>query len=133
MMEEITKEDELMKLEDKYTVEILQGKGRIEYGDYVFNVRRTHYSDPVNFRSLCRIDVESCTIWGLKASVMYDEDFSSEDGYLSAMERKNEAEVKACMSMAKYFVKEMLPKVDIRIKIEVNNREVENALEALEG
>lgn len=126
-------EDELLRLETKYSVEILQGKGHIEYKDYGFSVRRTYYSDPVNFRNLCRIDVESCTIWGLKATVMYDTELYPADSYLSAMEKKNEAEVKACMMMAKYFVKEMLPKVDIHIKIEVSNREVEEALEALEG
>lgn len=126
-------EDELLRLETQYAVEILQGREHIEYKNYGFSVRRVYYSDPVNFRNLCRIDVESYTIWGLKASVMYDPEPYPVNSYLSAMEIRNEAEVKACMRMAKYFVKEMLPKVDIQIKIEINNREVEKALEALEG
>ena len=103
----------------------------MHYDNHEFYFQEVEYANPMDFSSTTRISVI------LPRYIEWDTPFSCGVSYDSTYGKNSKTtyltRIKACMELAKEFVYKVLPKVDYWIKKEVNNREVEDILEVLEG
>ena len=103
----------------------------MHYDNHEFYFQEVDYANPMDFSSFTRISVI------LPRYIEWDTPFSCGVSYDSTYGKNSKTtyltRIKACMELAKEFVYKVLPKVDYWIKKEVNNREVEDILEVLEG
>ena len=107
------------------------GNFRMEYSGHSFYFQEVEYANPMDFSSFTRISVI------LPRYIDWDTPFSCGVSYDSTYPKNSKTtylnRCKACMELSEQFVYKVLPKVDYWIKKEVNNREVEDILEVLEG
>ena len=101
---------------------------RFSYNGHPFYFKETEYTNPMDFSriTLIYVDVPCYINMDFTCGVTYESTYGRESK-TTYMNRS-----KACMELAKEFVYKVLPKVDFRIKKEVNNKEVEDILEVLE-
>ena len=86
-----------------------------------FYVMEAEFSNVMTFTKARLITVKSIEFPDMEAlSIAYEPDFDD-----------IQHRVNACQMLAKKFVKDMLPKVDYRFKIQMHNEEVERLLEEL--
>lgn len=94
--------------------------------DHQFEVVEAEFSNVMTFTKTRLITVKAVEFPDLDAmSITYEPDFW---GRKVDMETR----VEVCMKLAENFVRNMLPKVDYRFKVQVHNDELENILEILE-
>ena len=103
----------------------------MHYDKHEFYFQEVDYANPMDFSSTTRISVI------LPRYIEWDTPFSCGVSYDSTYPKNSKTtylnRCKACMELSEQFVYKVLPKVDYWIKKEVNNREVEDILEVLEG
>ena len=97
-----------------------------------FSVMEAEFSDVMTFRKTRMISVKPAEFPDMDAlSIVYETaDFWGSKGDRITREDMM-TRVESCMKLAERFVREMLPKVDYRFKIELHNDEIENILEIL--
>lgn len=93
-----------------------------------FEVVEAEFSNVMTLTKTRLITVKAVEFPDLDAmSIVYDPDFWGRTVKVDMITR-----VEACMKLAENFVRNMLPKVDYRFKVQVHNDEINNILEVLE-
>lgn len=91
-----------------------------------FAVVEADFSNVMTFTKTRMISIRPAGFTDMEAlSIAYEPDFW---GRKVDMERRLEA----CTKLAEKFVRDMLPKVDYRFKVQMHNEEIENILGVLE-
>lgn len=97
-----------------------------------FVVMEAEYSNVMTFTKTRLITVKPAEFPDMDAvSITYEPDFWGRK--VDTITRVDMVtRVESCLKLAERFVKDMLPKVDYRFKVEIHNDEIENILEVLE-
>lgn len=135
---------------DRRTMEIAKETGRVDYvvetiadrlvhngniimhyGNHRFYFQEVEYANPMDFSSMTMIGLI------MPEYISRDMDFRCGVTYESTYGKNSKTtylnRCKACMELAEQFVYKVLPKVDFWIRKEINNKEVEDILNVLDG
>lgn len=109
---------------------LMSGNLKLNYGRYSFYFQEMEYANPMDFSSMTMISLV------LPRNIDIDKDFKYGVTYESTYGKNSKTtymnRIKACRQLADEFVYKVLPKIDFRIRMEVNNKEIEDILEVLE-
>lgn len=132
IMEAINEADRIKDLIKMIADDLVEcGNCEINFEEYKFYFQEMEYANPLDFSSMTMISLV------LPPYISRDIDFTCGVTYESTYGNNSKTtymnRIKACRQLAEQFVYKVLPKIDFKIRKEVNNKEVEDILNVLDG